>query len=196
MDTGALYRAVALGCVRAGVDLASEDAVAGCLESLVVTLGYAGGVQRVKLNGEDVSGLIRTPEISQLASKLSAMPAVRAFLLDTQRGIAAARDVVMDGRDIGTVILPGADIKIFLTASAEDRARRRHGELLSKGADCDYATVLRELTERDERDSTRAASPAVKAADADLIDTTGNTFEQSVALLCAHVEEKLTGKGG
>ncbi|MCL2084744.1 MAG: (d)CMP kinase [Oscillospiraceae bacterium] len=191
VDTGALYRTVALGCMRAGADLESAEAVARCLPSLDISLTHIDGVQRVLLGGEDVSEHIRTPEISLWASKLSALPAVRAFLLDTQRAIAETRDVVMDGRDIGTVVLPDAAVKIFLTAAPGDRARRRYEEMLSKGAECDYETVLREVMERDERDRTRSASPTVKAADADMIDTTGNTFEQSVEQIYAHVKKRL-----
>jgi cytidylate kinase len=191
VDTGALYRAVALGCMRAGADMDSEDSVSGCLHGLAVELVYREGEQLVTLDGRDVSRDIRAPEISQWASKLSAMPAVRAFLLEKQRGIARAGNVIMDGRDIGTVILPNAQIKIFLTAEPEDRARRRYEELIAKGVSCDYETVLREIQERDYRDGTRKFSPTRMAGDAELIDTTGNTLEQSIEILYGYVVETL-----
>ena len=191
VDTGALYRAVGLAVRRADADPASAGAVAALLPETRLELAYKKGEQRVLLNGEDVSERIRTPEASVYASKVSALPNVRAFLLETQRRIAREADVVMDGRDIGTVVLPDARIKIFLHASAEDRARRRALELEQRGTPQPYEEVLRDIRERDERDSTRAAAPLKKAEDAVDLDTTGNTLEESRALLLRTVRERL-----
>ena len=146
-------------------------------------MGYVDGEQHVFLNGEDVSGYIRTPEVSMAASVTSAMPPVRQFLFRLQQETARTNSVIMDGRDIGTVVLPNADVKIFLTASAEDRAQRRFVELKEKGMDVTYEDVLNDMKERDYNDSHRAAAPLKPADDARLIDTSGNTLEESIALL-------------
>ena len=143
------------------------------------------------LNGEDVTEAIRTPEVSAAASQVSAHPQVRAFLLDMQRDLAKTGNVIMDGRDIGTVVLPDADVKIFLTASAEDRARRRLAELLERGEQIRFDTVLSDITERDRRDSTRSAAPLRQAEDALLVDTTDKSLEESFALLLQTIQEKL-----
>lgn len=192
VDTGAIYRTVGLASARAGLPLGAEEGVLALLPELDIRFGYAeDGAQHMYLNGEDVSGLIRTPEISMRASEVSAMPEVRAFLLEMQRGMARSHSVVMDGRDIGTVVLPDAQLKIFLTASAEDRARRRYDELRARGVETDFQTVYEDLLERDRRDTTRAISPLRQSPDAILLDTTGNTFEESLALLVKTIRERI-----
>lgn len=189
VDTGALYRTVGHYMLENGVDPADPAAVEPLLNGLRLELRYAGGQQRVLRNGEDVTDLIRTPEVSMAASAVSALPAVRAFLLDMQRQMAETQDVIMDGRDIGTVVLPQAGLKIFLTASAEDRAKRRFAELQGKGIPVDYEDVLADMKKRDYDDSHRAAAPLKPAEDAVLVDTTGNTLEQSVEILKKLVKE-------
>ena len=191
VDTGALYRTVGLYIRRKEIDPDDAAAVAAALPGARVSLAYRGGEQRVFLEDEDVSEAIRTPEASRYASKVSAIPAVRAFLLETQRRMARENNVVMDGRDIGTVVLPDAKIKIFLHASAEDRARRRFEELQARGTPQPYEEVLADIRERDERDENRAAAPLRRADDAIDLDTTGNTLEQSRALLIRTVRERL-----
>lgn len=191
VDTGALYRAVGYSALKSGVSIYDPNAIEGMLPSLRVTLGYENGEQCVFVNDEDVTPFIRTPEVSEAASAVSAVPAVRQFLFDLQQNIAKTTSVIMDGRDIGTVVLPHAQVKIFLTASAEDRARRRYEELIAKGMDVTYEDVLRDMILRDKRDSERATAPLKPAPDAVLVDTSGNTLEQSVLLLRAVVEEKL-----
>lgn len=178
IDTGALYRAVGLFVKRSGIDPADEAAVAAALDVCKVTFDFVDGVQRTMLGGEDVSQAIRTPEISQIASKTSAFPCVRALLLNVQRSFARGNNIIMDGRDIGTTILPDAPVKIFLTASAEDRAMRRFEELTARGEKITYETVLREQKERDARDETRDISPLRRADDAILVDTTGLSLEE------------------
>lgn len=192
VDTGAIYRTVGLAAFRTGTNPEDGAAVTALLLGLDIGLGYGeDGEQRMYLNGEDVSQAIRQHEISRYASCVSALPQVRAFLLDRQRQLASEHDVVMDGRDIGTVVLPGADIKIFLTASLEDRARRRWQELRERGMECDYASVLADMAARDENDSRRAAAPLRRAEDALLLDTTGNSLEQSFQLLLQTIKERL-----
>lgn len=161
------------------------------LEGIHVELVFRGGEQRVLLNGEDVSDSIRTAEVSMAASAVSALPAVRRFLFDLQRDIAKGNNVVMDGRDIGTVVLPDAQVKIFLTASPEERARRRYEEMAAKGQEISYENVLDDLIKRDYNDSHRAVAPLTPAPDALLVDTTGNTLEQSVEQLTALIKERL-----
>ena len=192
VDTGAIYRTVGLRAFRAGADPADPAAVIPLLEGLDIGMKYADdGLQHMYLNGEDVTGEIRRHEISAYASAVSAIPEVRAFLLDMQRRLAASHDVVMDGRDIGTVVLPWADVKIFLTADPADRARRRYEELLQRGQDTDYDTVLRDLLQRDEDDTSRAAAPLRQAQDAILVDTTGNSLEQSFQVILDMIKERL-----
>ncbi len=192
VDTGAIYRTVGLAAARAGADLSDAGAVTALLPGLGIDLRHGGdGVQRMFLDGEDVSEAIRRPEVSEYASRVSAIPEVRAFLMEMQRALARRQDVVMDGRDIGTAVLPAADVKIFLTASAEDRARRRYEELVQRGNDTDYDTVLRDIVARDARDTGRAAAPLRRAEDAVLVDTTGNTLEQSFEVLLRTIKEKL-----
>ena len=192
VDTGAIYRTVGCAAKRRGLDPADANAIEALLGELKVEMTYdAEGLQHMLLNGEDVTGEIRLPEISLYASRVSAIPAVRAFLLEMQREMARRYDVIMDGRDIGTVVLPQADVKIFLTASPEDRARRRYLELQERGTPQDYDQLLAETRERDYNDSHRSSSPLRPAADAVLLDTTGNTFAQSCALLRQTIEERL-----
>lgn len=192
VDTGAIYRTVALAVLRAGVDPADEAGVGGLLEGLDVKMAYGeDGVQRMYLAGEDVSAAIREHQISGAASKVSAIPAVRAFLLDFQRKQAREGSVVMDGRDIGTVVLPGADVKIFLTAAPEARARRRLLELEQRGQKADFETVLRDIKDRDYSDEHRPIAPLKQAEDAALLDTTRLNLEQSLEALLSLVKEKI-----
>ncbi len=191
VDTGALYRTVGYYTTRRGIALEDIEGITAALDDLTVELKYVDGVQRVFANGEDVSDLIRTPAISMAASAVSAIPAVRNYLLNTQRSIAAANSVVMDGRDIGTVILPDAKVKIFLTASPESRAKRRYDELQAKGDPATYEEVLADMIKRDYDDSHRATAPLKQADDAVLVDTSEDTLEQSVARIKAVVLEKL-----
>ena len=181
VDTGALYRTVGLFMLRAGVDPADAEAVVPRLNGVQIALTFSEGEQHVLLSGEDVSEAIRTPEVSMAASAVSAIPAVRAFLLSLQKELAAANNVIMDGRDIGTVILPDAQLKIFLTASPQARAQRRFAQLQEKGEAVSYDEVLRDIQKRDEQDMTRAAAPLKPAPDARLVDTSDCTLEESIA---------------
>ena len=191
VDTGAIYRTVGLAAARAGLPLGAEEGVLALLPELDIRFGYAeDGAQHMYLNGEDVSGLIRTPEISMRASEVSAMPEVRAFLLEMQRGMARSHSVVMDGRDIGTVVLPDAGLKIFLSASAECRAQRRWRQLQEKGIQEPYADVLRELEQRDYDDTHRAVAPLKAAADAVCIDTSDLTLDESINAVCAAIRAR------
>ena len=193
VDTGALYRAVGYYTTRQGI--ASDDAagVANALADLSIELKYVDKVQRVFANGEDVSDLIRTPAISMAASAVSAIPAVREYLLATQRGIAAKNNVIMDGRDIGTVILPDAEVKIFLTASPEARARRRYAELQEKGDPATYEEVLGDMIKRDYDDSHRAIAPLKQAEDAVLVDTSEMGLAETIAHIKQVVADALKG---
>ena len=192
VDTGAIYRTVALAVLRAGADPADESRVVPLLEGLDIRMAYGeDGVQRMYLAGEDVSAAIREHQISGAASKVSAIPAVRAFLLDFQRRQAREGSVVMDGRDIGTVVLPGADVKIFLTAAPEARARRRLLELEQRGQKADFETVLRDIKDRDYSDEHRPIAPLKQAEDAALLDTTRLNLEQSLEALLSLVKEKI-----
>lgn len=193
VDTGAIYRTVGLACERAGADCSDTAAVQVLLPELKIELAYdAAGEQRMLLNGEDVSDTIRLPEVSLLASRVSALPVVRAFLLDMQRDLARTHSAVMDGRDIGTVVLPDADVKIFLSASPEVRARRRWLELQEKGAPDTYEAVLADLIARDERDSNRAIAPLRPADDAVLFDTSGMTLQESIDAILKLIRKKVT----
>ncbi len=183
VDTGALYRAIALHMLQAKIDPADALQVVPALSAIKVELSYVEGRQRVFLNGEDVSEKIRTPEVSMATSAVSAIPQVREYLMETQRGMAEKYHVVMDGRDIGTVVLPNAPLKIFLTASPEVRAKRRYEELSAKGAPQNYEQVLAEVIQRDYNDSHRKAAPLKQAEDAVLLDTSNLTLEQSIAEL-------------
>ncbi len=192
VDMGALYRAVGVYSLRRGFDTKNADTVAGTLSDICVELKFIGGVQHVFLNGEDVSEEIRTPEASMAASDVSAVPAVRQFLFDLQRNIAKQNDCIMDGRDIGTVVLPQAEVKIFLTASPEARAMRRYRELQAKGAADTFEEVLADLKQRDYNDSHRAVAPLKPAEDSILVDTTELNLEESVKKVIAVIQERIT----
>lgn len=191
VDTGAMYRTVGYAALSAGIDPTDAESVVAMLPSIRVDLAYDNGVQKVLLNGDDVSDRIRTPEASMAASAVSALPPVRQFLFHLQQDMAATHNVIMDGRDIGTVVLPHAQVKIFLSASAEDRARRRYDELVAKGMDVAFEDVLADMKQRDYNDSHRAAAPLKAADDAVMVDTTGNTLEQSVELMKNLIKERL-----
>ena len=194
VDTGAIYRTLGLASKIHGVSLDDKAAVIAMLPKLAIELRYnENGEQRMYLDGADVSRDIRLPEVSMLASAVSAIPEVRAFLVDMQRDMAKKHDVIMDGRDIGTVILPDADLKIFLTADVTDRAQRRYEELRAKGVDKPFDEVLEEMKRRDEQDTLRTAAPLKAAEDAVLLDTSGNTLEESIAAVCRLIAEK-TGR--
>lgn len=191
VDTGAIYRTVGLAAQYAGLGSKDAAGVIALLPSIKIGMDYdESGVQRMLLDGKDVSAEIRTPKSSIYASDVSALPEVRAFLMDMQRDMAKNYSVIMDGRDIGTVVLPSADVKIFLTASAEARARRRCLELEQKGMPTPFDEVLRDIIYRDEQDSSRAAAPLKAAGDAVVLDTTELDFGQSVAAACAIIEAK------
>lgn len=192
VDTGAIYRTLGLFALNMGVDPGSEEAVIPLLPQAVIRMAYGeDGLQHMYLGEEDVTRAIRQPEVSTAASKISAIPAVRAFLLDMQRDMARTNNVIMDGRDIGTVVLPQADAKIFLIASPEARARRRYAELVERGVNTDLESVLHDIRERDARDSGRAAAPLKQAEDAILVDTTNYSLGESFDLLLQTVRERL-----
>lgn len=192
IDTGALYRTIGLVALRAKTELTDADAIAALLtDALTVELRFVGGEQHMFLNGEDVSDAIRTPEASLAASAVSAVPAVRAYLFDLQKKMAQENNCIMDGRDIGTVVLPDAQVKIFLTASPEARAKRRYDELCGKGMDVKYDDVLADMIQRDYNDSHRAIAPLKPAQDAVLLDTSDNTLEESVALVIETIKSHL-----
>lgn len=194
VDTGALYRAVAYYALSRGRDVSNADAVESLLNDITPELKYLNGEQRVFLNGEDVSDKIRTPEVSMGASAVSAIPRVRDFLFNLQKKIAAENNVVMDGRDIGTVVLPNADVKIFLTASPEERARRRHKELAEKGQTVAFEEVLEDVNRRDYNDTHREIAPLKQAEDAVLCDTTNVDLQGAVDMLVNIISEKLNAK--
>ena len=190
LDTGAIYRTVAYAVLSAGLSPEDGAAVAEYLPQIRVELQWdADSVQHMLLNGVDVSREIREPAVSQAASQVAAIPAVRDFLLDTQRNVAKTQRVIMDGRDIGTVVLPHADVKIFLSASAEVRALRRFKELQEKNAPDTYELVLKEMQQRDERDYNRAVAPLRRAEDAILLDTSELTLDESIAELLRIIRE-------
>lgn len=191
VDTGAIYRTVAVKILRSGLNADNAAKIEEMLKNTVVDIEYDDEKQIMLLDGEDVTGLIRTEDVSMMASKSSALPCVRAFLLEMQREIAKKFDVVMDGRDIGTVVLPNANIKIFLTASPESRAKRRYEELVQKGIQASYEEVYQDMLKRDHNDSSRAIAPLKPADDAIILDTSGNTFEQSLELLVKTVKERM-----
>ena len=182
VDTGALYRTVGLFMLRNGITPNDGEAVSKEVDSgrVKIDLAFQDGEQKVLLNGEDVTGLIRTPEVSLASSQVSAVPKVREFLFSLQKNLAKEHHVIMDGRDIGTVVLPEAQVKIFLTASPEERAKRRCKELQEKGMEADFDDVLREIKERDYNDSHRVIAPLVPAKDAVFVDTSSMTLEQAV----------------
>ena len=194
VDTGAIYRTVGYYARGRGLDLKDGEAVAAALPEVTVEMAYGeDGLQHMLLNGEDVTEAIRLPEISLCASAVSAHPGVRAFLLEMQRKLAREHSVIMDGRDIGTVVLPDAEVKIFLTASPEARARRRCLELEQRGTPQPYQEVLREIGERDRSDTNRSVAPLRQADDAVLLDTTALDFQESEAALLAIIRERTGG---
>ena len=190
VDTGAMYRSIGLYTLRAGADCGNEAAVAALLPKISLSLEYQDGAQHILLNGEDVSDAIRTPEVSMAASAVSAIPAVRKFLFSLQTGMAERYNVIMDGRDIGTVVLPNAQVKVFLTASAEERARRRCREMEQKGTPVDYEQTLREIRQRDEQDMNRETAPLKPAEDSVLLNTSDLDFEGAVQRLLEIVRER------
>ena len=191
IDTGAMYRAIGLFALRSGVLGEDREGVAALLPEIRLELCFQDGAQHILLNGEDVSQAIRTPQASAYASLVSAIPAVRSFLLDYQRSFARNNSIIMDGRDIGTVVLPQADCKIFLTAGSEARARRRFAELQAKGDETPYEEVLAAIRQRDRQDSSREAAPLKAAEDAVVVDTTACTLEESIEKVYAVVKERL-----
>lgn len=191
VDTGAMYRSIGLYALRQGVDPKNADAVQALLPDIQLDIRLQDGSQHVYLNGEDVSTDIRAEAVGMAASAVSAHPAVRAFLLDTQRNLAKGQNILMDGRDIGTVVLPEATVKIFLTASPEARAERRRKELEEKGQPADFATVLADIEQRDYQDTHRAVAPLKQAEDAVLVDSSDIDFEQTFALLKKTILERI-----
>lgn len=192
VDTGALYRTIGLAATRKGVEPKPSTEVDKLLSEITVDLTFNDkGEQIVLLDGEDVSGLIRTPEASMMASKISAVPSVRVYLLDLQRNMAKSHNVIMDGRDIGTVVLPDAKVKIFLTASPEARAQRRYKELCEKGMDVKYEDILNDVITRDYNDSHRETAPLKPAEGCVMVDTTELDFEQSVEKIISLIKENI-----
>lgn len=193
VDTGAMYRTIALYFIRNGVDTGSGTDVKTALDGIKIGVGYKDGAQRMLLNGEDVSDVIRTEEVSAQASVVAAIPAVREKLLDLQRDLAKQSDVIMDGRDIGTNILPDAQLKIYLTASVDERARRRYLELTAAGEDCSLDDIKKEIADRDYRDMHRETAPLRQAEDAVLLDTSDMNLDQVCEKIVALARERLAG---
>ncbi len=194
IDTGAMYRTLAYKAIKNGIEIKNEQSVTAMLSDTKLDIVYSDGMQRMLADGIDVTDYIRTPEVSAGASDISAIPFVRKWLLDAQRSLAERNNCLMDGRDIGTVVLPDADVKIFLTASPETRAQRRFDELKEKGLDVTYQKVLADMKERDKNDSTRACAPLRQADDAVLVDTSSLTFEESVSLIKKIISDKVGSK--
>lgn len=194
IDTGALYRSVGVAALKRGFDPGDEKKVEQMLPTIHVTLGFVDGIQHVYVNDEDVSVQIRLPEASMAASAVSALPAVRRFLFGLQQDLAASHNCVMDGRDIGTVVLPDAEVKIFLTASPEVRAQRRYRELIEKGNEVNFDTLLKEIIQRDYNDSHRAVAPLKKADDAVEIDSSEMTLDEVTEQILAIVHQKIGEK--
>lgn len=192
VDTGAIYRAVGYHMTLMGIGPKDRDGIERLLDDVNLELSYDGqGLQHMILNGSDVTGEIRTPEMSRVASLISAQPAVRAFLLDLQRDMAKRYSVIMDGRDIGTVVLPGADVKVYLTASPEVRANRRLGDLKAQGLTASYEQVLEEIRQRDQQDMTRPIAPLKQAKDAVVLDTSCLSREESLMALKTIIQERI-----
>lgn len=190
IDTGAMYRAIGLAALRREIDPKDADAVTAILPEIDITISHDSDGQRIFLCGDDVSDEIRTPEVSVAASDVAVCAAVREKLLELQRGLAEKSDVIMDGRDIGTHVLPNADIKIFLTASVEERAMRRYRELKEKGTECSFEEVKRDMEYRDRNDSERAIAPLREAEDSVRVDTTGNSLDESVEKILCVIKER------
>ena len=191
VDTGAMYRAIGLYCSRKGISGDDEATIVGELDNIDVSIAYENDEQVVYLNGENVNGLIRTPEAGAMASAVSVYPAVRSKMVELQQALAKKTSVVMDGRDIGTVVLPNAEVKIYLTASSEVRAKRRYDELVAKGMECNLTQLQKEIEERDYRDMNREISPLKQAEDAVLLDTSDMNIEEVVALMQKIITEKV-----
>ncbi len=190
VDTGAMYRAMALACLKKGVDVTDEKAVEDAVEKIVVSISYKDGEQQILLDQENVTGLIRAEEVGNTASRTSAYPAVRAKLLSLQQELARRADVIMDGRDIGTCVLPDAPLKIYLTASVETRGMRRYQELTEKGVPCDFREICRDIQERDARDMNRDIAPLRQDADAVLVDSSEMTIQEVTDTITALAEER------
>ena len=186
VDTGAMYRALAIHFLKTGIAPENTEKVIEACRDADVSIRYEDGAQQVYLNGENVTGMLRTEEVGNMASKTSAVPQVREKLLELQRTLAKENDVIMDGRDIGTNILPDADVKIYLTASVETRAKRRYDELKEKGEDCDLDHIAQDIKERDERDMSRETAPLKKADDAILVDSSHMSIPEVVSEICSH----------
>ena len=191
VDTGALYRAIGFKLLELNINIKSDCNIEEILKNTTVNICFVNGEQRVFLDGNDVSEKIRTPEISKMASDVSAKPEVRAFLLEMQRRLAKENNVIMDGRDIGTVVLPNATIKIYLTASAESRAERRYKELIEKGMSVVYEDVYNDMVKRDFNDANREIAPLKQADDAIVVDTTNYDLSQSIELILKLIKEKI-----
>ena len=187
VDTGAMYRAIAYELVRTGVDIEDEKALTDACAKMKIEIKYEDGVQQVYMNGENVTPYLRTEETGNMASKSSAKAPVRAALLDIQRNMAVEHNVVMDGRDIGTNVLPNAETKIYLTSSADERANRRYKELTEKGEVADFEKIKADIIERDERDMNRDIAPLKQAEDAVLVDSSNMTIDEVVDALLSHV---------
>lgn len=190
VDTGAMYRTIALYLLRNDVDCEQEIQLAGALDKIEISISYENGEQQLWLNGENVTGLIRTEEVGQMASKSSAKPMVRAKLLELQRSMAASSDVLMDGRDIGTMILPNAQLKVYLTASTAARAKRRYLELQQKGVECNLEEIEKDMAERDYRDMNRETAPLKQAEDAVLVDSSDMSIDEVVERIKALTAER------
>lgn len=186
VDTGAMYRGLAIHFLNQGLKADETKEIIAACESAEVSIGYEDGAQQVYLNGENITARLRTEEVGNMASKTSAIPEVRAKLLELQRNLAAKEDVIMDGRDIGTNILPNADVKIYLTASVATRAQRRYDELKEKGMECNYDEIAKDIEERDYRDMNRDIAPLKQAEDAHLVDSSNMTIEEVVAKIVSY----------
>lgn len=185
VDTGAMYRGLAIHFLDKGIRAEETDRIIEACQDAQVTIRYEDGVQQVYLNGQNITSRLRDEEVGNMASKSSPIPQVRAKLLELQQGLAREQDVIMDGRDIGTCVLPGADVKVYLTASVETRAKRRYDELVEKGVSCDLEEIAKDIAERDERDMTREIAPLKQAEDAVLVDSSDMTIEEVVEAITA-----------
>lgn len=186
VDTGAMYRGLAIHFIKKGIKAEDIEGIVEACKDAEVSIVYENDVQQIYLNGENVTAMLRTEEVGNMASKTSAIPAVREKLLELQRTLAREKDVIMDGRDIGTNILPNADVKIYLTASVETRATRRYKELLEKGENCVYEEIAQDIKERDERDMNREIAPLKQAEDAILVDSSEMTIDEVVKTICSY----------
>lgn len=189
VDTGAMYRAMAIHFLKKGIHADEVGRIVEACKDAEVTIGYEGGVQQVYLNNKNVTDMLRAEEVGDMASRTSSIPEVREKLLELQRSLAREKNVIMDGRDIGTNILPNADVKIYLTASVETRAERRYKELTEKGETCDYDEIAADIAERDARDMNRKIAPLKQAEDAIRIDSSEMTIQEVADLICAYIEK-------